>query len=92
MGDGGLSILVLAFAGADPHRHSDLLLVRHLSGLPATGFGMRWYRSYWNELGWVDATILSVWIGLAVTLLSTALRTAAAITALVRGRFPGKHA
>lgn len=87
----GLSILVLAFLLAP------ILIVVPISFSSATyltfpppGFSMRWYRAYWNELGWVDATILSVWIGIAVTALSTVLGTAAAI-GLVRGRFPGKR-
>jgi len=57
---------------------------------PPPGFSMQWYRVYWTQLGWVDATILSVWIAVVVTILSTTLGTAAAI-GLVRGQFPGKR-
>lgn len=57
---------------------------------PPPGFSLRWYADYLDQPGWVNATILSIWVAAAVTVVASVLGTAAAI-GLVRGRFPGKR-
>lgn len=87
----GLSLVILLFLIAP------ILVVVPISlsssaylTFPPPGLSARWYLAYWNEPGWVQATLLSVWIGVVVTVLASALGTAAAI-GLVRGNFPGKR-
>jgi putative spermidine/putrescine transport system permease protein len=52
---------------------------------PPQGFSLRWYETYLNSPGWVDATIRSFIVALATAMVSTALGTAAAFV-LVRQR------
>jgi putative spermidine/putrescine transport system permease protein len=56
---------------------------------PPPGFGLRWYRNFFERSDWIDAAWLSLWIGLAVMVLATILGTPAAM-ALVRSRFRGR--
>jgi putative spermidine/putrescine transport system permease protein len=57
---------------------------------PPPGFSLRWYRNLFARADWLSSAWLSVWVGLAVTVLATTLGTPAAV-ALVRGRFSGKR-
>ncbi len=57
---------------------------------PPEGFSLRWYRTFFTERSWVEATWLSVQIGTATTILSLVLGTGAAL-AIVRGEFPGRR-
>jgi putative spermidine/putrescine transport system permease protein len=56
---------------------------------PPPGFSLRWYRNFFTRPDWLSSAWLSLWVGLAVTVLATTLGTPAAV-ALVRGRFVGK--
>ena len=56
---------------------------------PPPGFSMRWYERYWNDPVWIDATIRSVQVGVATTVLALAIGIPLAF-GLVRGRFPGR--
>ncbi|HZS83445.1 MAG TPA: ABC transporter permease [Stellaceae bacterium] len=59
-------------------------------GFPPPGFSLRWYHNFFGRADWLGAASLSLWIGGAVMVLSTALGTPAAI-ALVRSNFPGRN-
>jgi putative spermidine/putrescine transport system permease protein len=52
---------------------------------PPPAFGLRWYRAYFGDAGWLESTWLSVWIAAAVVALSTILGT---LAALGIGRLP----
>jgi putative spermidine/putrescine transport system permease protein len=56
---------------------------------PPPGFRLHWYRNFFTRADWISSAWLSIWVGLAVTVLATALGTPASV-ALVRGRFAGK--
>ena len=56
---------------------------------PPPGLSLQWYENYFDRRDWVEATWLSVRVGLGTALLATVLGTAAAL-ALVRGRFRGR--
>jgi putative spermidine/putrescine transport system permease protein len=56
---------------------------------PPPGFALRWYRHFFERSDWLSSAWLSLWVGVAVMLLATALGTPAAI-ALVRSRLPGR--
>ena len=56
---------------------------------PPPGFSLQWYANFFTRSAWTDSAWLSIWVGLAVTALSTLLGTPAAI-GLVRGKFAGK--
>ena len=56
---------------------------------PPPGWSLRWYQNFFASDEWRSAAVLSLWVGLSVTLLSCALGTPAAF-GLVRGQFPGK--
>jgi putative spermidine/putrescine transport system permease protein len=56
---------------------------------PPPGFSLQWYVNFFTRSAWTDSAWLSIWVGLAVTALSTLLGTPAAI-GLVRGKFAGK--
>lgn len=58
---------------------------------PPPGLSVQWYQKYFDRRDWVDATFLSLRIGVLTALLATVLGTAASI-ALVRGRFRGQNA
>jgi putative spermidine/putrescine transport system permease protein len=57
---------------------------------PPPGVSLQWYENFFGRPEWRAAAWLSIWVGVAVTLLSCALGTPAAL-ALVRGHFPGKR-
>jgi putative spermidine/putrescine transport system permease protein len=57
---------------------------------PPPGFSLQWYMNFFTRSAWTDSAWLSIWVGLAVTALSTLLGTPAAI-GLVRGKFAGKR-
>ncbi|WP_314963710.1 ABC transporter permease [Bradyrhizobium cosmicum] len=46
---------------------------------PPPAFGFRWYKAYFGDSDWLDATWLSLWVAAAVVALSTTLGTLAAI-------------
>ncbi|MBM3525617.1 MAG: ABC transporter permease [Alphaproteobacteria bacterium] len=56
---------------------------------PPPGWSLRWYRAYFSDEIWIEATLRSLGIAGATTVLATALGLMLAF-ALVRGRFPGK--
>jgi putative spermidine/putrescine transport system permease protein len=56
---------------------------------PPPGFSLHWYRNFFTRADWISSAWLSIWVGLAVTVLATTLGTPASV-ALVRGRFAGK--
>jgi putative spermidine/putrescine transport system permease protein len=57
---------------------------------PPPGFSLRWYERFFGRPQWVDAAVLSLWVGAVVMVLSTILGTAAAF-ALVRGRMRARR-
>jgi len=56
---------------------------------PPPGWSLRWYIAYLNDEIWIEATLRSLWVAGATTVLATILGIMLAF-ALVRGRFPGK--
>jgi putative spermidine/putrescine transport system permease protein len=56
---------------------------------PPQGFSLRWYETYWNSPGWVDATIRSLIVAIATAVVATVLGTAAGF-ALVRKPIAGR--
>ncbi len=58
---------------------------------PPRGFSLEWYGTLIGDPGWMRAALFSLQIAVLVTLLSTALGTAAAL-ALTRGRLYGARA
>lgn len=46
---------------------------------PPPALSFRWYKSYFDDSNWLEATWLSLWVAAAVVALSTALGTLAAI-------------
>lgn len=57
---------------------------------PPPGFSLRWYERFLADPTWTGATLLSLSVGLTVTVLSVLLGTPAAF-ALVRGRIRGSR-
>lgn len=57
---------------------------------PPPGWSLRWYHQYFNDSTWIDATLRSIKVALATTVLATLLGTALSFS-LVRGRYPGKE-
>lgn len=57
---------------------------------PPPGWSLRWYYQYFNDSTWIDATLRSIKVALATTVLATLLGTALSFS-LVRGRYPGKE-
>ncbi|HEX3954860.1 MAG TPA: ABC transporter permease [Stellaceae bacterium] len=57
---------------------------------PPDNLSLRWYAAYFGAHNWLQATIFSLEVAAAVTVLATVLGTTAAF-ALVRARFPGKQ-
>lgn len=55
---------------------------------PPPGFSLRWYVAYFNDWAWIEATTRSLIVAIAVTILATALGTAAAL-AIVRHPIKG---
>ncbi|HEV8533510.1 MAG TPA: ABC transporter permease [Methylomirabilota bacterium] len=71
-----------------------LVIVMSFSGglfleFPPSALSMRWYHVYWSSGSWLNATVRSLEVALAVTALATSLGTLASI-ALVRLAVPGK--
>ncbi len=58
---------------------------------PPPGFSLQWYEKYFDRRDWIDATWLSLRIGLITAFLATILGTLASL-GLVRGRFRGRNA
>jgi mannopine transport system permease protein len=56
---------------------------------PPTGFSLRWYEAYFNDRGWMDATLFSARIAILTSVASTLIGTLASV-ALVRGRLRGR--
>ena len=58
-------------------------------GFPPPGFSLRWYQAYFADPLWITATLRSLAIAAAVTVLATVLGTLLAFS-IVRGRYPGR--
>lgn len=54
---------------------------------PPPGFSFRWYESYFSDRSWIDATVLSLQVGVTVVVLSIAIGLLASI-AMTRYRLP----
>ena len=59
--------------------------------LPTPGYSLRWYEDFFTSRRWLDATWNSVVVGVATTILATALGSSAAVGIYV-GTFRGKAA
>ena len=73
-----------------------LVVIMSFSGglfleFPPRTWSVRWYQAYWSSGSWKDATLRSVEVACAVTVLATSLGTLASI-ALVRLVVPGRSA
>lgn len=55
---------------------------------PPPGFSLHWYRDYFGDPQWIDATVLSIKIAACVVMLAVSIGTLAAL-AIVRLPFPG---
>jgi len=55
---------------------------------PPPGFSLQWYRDYFGDPQWIDATLLSLKIALCAVVLAVSIGTFAAL-AIVRLPFPG---
>ena len=55
---------------------------------PPPGFSSQWYRDYFNDPQWIDATVLSFKIALCVVVLAVGIGSLAALV-IVRMPFPG---
>jgi putative spermidine/putrescine transport system permease protein len=89
---GGGVALIAAFLIAPlliviPMSFSDSTLMQ----FPPPRLSLRWYRAYFGDRAWIDATWVSLKAGALVAVLATSLSVAAAI-GLARGRFPGRAA
>jgi putative spermidine/putrescine transport system permease protein len=58
---------------------------------PPPGWSLRWYQAYFDDPVWIDATLRSIKIGAASTLLAVILGTLLAFS-IVRGRYRGREA
>lgn len=58
---------------------------------PPEQFSLRWYRSYFADEEFINATITSFWVAAAVSLITTILGTMTAL-GMSRTNFPGKNA
>ncbi len=56
---------------------------------PPPGFSTQWYERYWNDPIWIDATIRSLEVGVATTVLALAIGVPLAF-GLTRARFAGR--
>jgi len=87
---GGGVALIAAFLIAPllvvlPMSFSDSTLMQ----FPPSRLSLRWYRAYFGDHAWIDATWTSLKAGLLVAIASTCLGIAAAM-ALARGRLAGR--
>lgn len=57
---------------------------------PPRGFSLQWYRSYFGSPLWISSTFRSIQVAVLVTVLATAVGTAAAL-GLVRCQVPGRR-
>ncbi len=57
---------------------------------PPRGWSLQWYRRYVSGPGWLDATLLSLRVALATSLLATVIGTLAAF-GFTRARFRGRN-
>ena len=55
---------------------------------PPPGVSLQWYRDYFNDPQWIDATVLSFEIALCVVVLAVGIGSLAALV-IVRMPFPG---
>ncbi|MEJ1975787.1 MAG: ABC transporter permease [Acetobacteraceae bacterium] len=60
----------------------------HYLSFPPPGLSVQWYASFFSSSSWTDAALMSIEVGVPVTILAVLLGTPAAI-GLQRGRFPG---
>lgn len=56
---------------------------------PPPGLSWQWYERYLDDPQWIDATVRSLYIGVATAILALALGVPLAFS-LARGRFPGR--
>jgi putative spermidine/putrescine transport system permease protein len=70
-----------------PMSFSDSTLMQ----FPPPRFSLRWYRAYFGNRTWIDASIVSFKAGILVAFISTVLGTATAL-GLARRTFPGSAA
>lgn len=56
---------------------------------PPPGFSMQWYRGYFADPAWIDATLRSLYVGVATMALATLLGTLASFS-IVRGAYRGR--
>ena len=56
---------------------------------PPPGLSWQWYEHYLDDPQWIDATVRSLYVGVATAILAVALGVPLAFS-LVRGRFPGR--
>lgn len=56
---------------------------------PPPGLSWQWYERYLDDPQWIDATVRSLYVGLATAILALALGVPLAFS-LVRGKFPGR--
>jgi len=92
----GRSILIAACVAIDFFLMLPLLVVFPISlssapymQFPPPGFSWQWYARYFADPQWIDATIRSLQIGLATSVLALALGVPLSF-ALVRGKFPAR--
>lgn len=95
-GHSGVSPLLAVVSGAVLlYLAAPILVVIPLSfssglylSFPPPGFSLQWYARFFADPAWTGAALLSIWVGLTVTVLAVLLGTPAAF-ALVRGHFRG---
>ena len=56
---------------------------------PPPGLSWQWYERFFDDPQWVDATVRSLYVGMATAILGLALGVPLAFS-LVRGKFPGR--
>jgi len=56
---------------------------------PPSGFSLEWYRLYFGDPAWIEATVFSLGIAVMTMAAATVVGTMASV-ALVRGRLPGR--
>lgn len=57
---------------------------------PPKGFSLMWYKRFFYDFQWIDATKVSFIVAVFTTIFATILGTMASV-GLVRGRFPGRN-
>lgn len=79
-----LAFLVVPLLVVVPTSFSDSAYLQ----FPPPGFSLRWYRDYFGDPQWIDATVLSLEVGVCVVVLSLVLGGLASL-AIVRFPFRG---